>query len=124
MFLVSGGSKHEKVFEFFSGYNCYCVCGCSAQKSELQADSVHARESVGNSEDEPESVITEVVFPAYQDGKNENDGTVYDLEPFVVAAVFPEGWQVRSPDTKSDDTFAFYAYGYLQWGSAYRLNWL
>lgn len=98
----------KKFLSFLLAITVIVFAACSAQTSGMQADSVHARESVENSEDEPESVITEVVFPAYQDGKNENDGTVYDLEPFVVAAVFPEGWQVRSPDTKSDDTFAFF----------------
>lgn len=97
----------KKFLSFLLSITVIVFAACSAQKSELQTDSVHARESMEISEDEPESVITEVVFPAYQDGKNENDGTVYDLEPFVVAAVFRKVGRCVPPIPKAMIPFLF-----------------
>lgn len=38
-----------------------------------------------------------ITFPAYQEGREEYNAAVYDIEPFQVALSLPEGWSVRVP---------------------------
>lgn len=39
-----------------------------------------------------------ITFPAYQDGRNENNAAIYDIAPFILSVSMPDGWTVRLPE--------------------------
>lgn len=49
-----------------------------------------------------------LTFPAYQEGREDYNAAVYDIEPFRVALSLPEGWSVRVPPPEERRTsYAF-----------------
>lgn len=51
---------------------------------------------------------TGITFPAYQDGRQDYNAAIYDIEPFLVGIELPEGWSVRVPPPAERGTsFAF-----------------
>lgn len=38
-----------------------------------------------------------VAFPAYQDGKDEYNASIYETEPFHLSVVLPDGWTIQQP---------------------------
>lgn len=44
------------------------------------------------------------VFPAYQEGRTEDNGDYYDQPPFTASLLLPAGWSLREPE-KSDRVF-------------------
>jgi len=43
--------------------------------------------------------ITQIVFPAYQEGRDEWNAAIYDTAPFTVGMRLPDGWQLTQPPT-------------------------
>jgi len=51
---------------------------------------------------------TVVEFPAYQDGKDENNESIYDTMPFRVSLSLPEGWKIQLPQGDSRETIVYF----------------
>lgn len=102
---------------------CLLMAGCAPQQApaaqseaqqlpvaESEATTPHA---LPQKDKDPESETVDgeamiqrvsAVFPAYQDGRDENNGTYYDCAPFSVSFLLPEGWSVQLPQ-ESDRNF-------------------
>ncbi len=49
-----------------------------------------------------------ITFPAYQEGREDYNAVVYDIQPFQLSIRLPEGWSVRVPPPEERGTsFAF-----------------
>jgi beta-lactamase regulating signal transducer with metallopeptidase domain len=53
--------------------------------------------AVGPAEDMSAPAHTVIAFPAYQGGRNEYNGNLYDTEPFELLLQLPEGWELAIP---------------------------
>ena len=86
------------------------VCGCDDQPApamDSYLTAVSAAEDDDEGDDEEESKLkksdpSELRFPAYTDGKNEFNHTLYEIEPFSVSLALPQGWEIRPLDAADE----------------------
>lgn len=89
--------------------------GCSSQKNEHwdvaveqppETELEEADEETGESipAQTEEAEPTTITFPAYQEGKNEDNADIYATEPFSVQLQLPHGWTVEKPSEQQIDT--------------------
>lgn len=64
--------------------------------------------------------IVSATFPAYQDGENEYNRTVYQTAPFTVSMTLPEGWELRQPEEREQTTGNFFTPLELFHGDEYK----
>ena len=89
--------KNKKWGVFLAVLLAFSLSACKPSEPN-PADGVTGSGSIP--ETPVQTAETEVVFPAYQEGREEYNAEIYDTAPFRAVLQLPEGWEVRLPDLK------------------------
>jgi len=70
----------------------------SIETNESIVSSYPAQEGAPKEESSPVYLVSDVLFPAYEEGKTEHNAFLYEIDPFTMRFEMPEDWELRLPD--------------------------